>query len=158
MASGRVRGLVRGSAAWVFGYGLTLVLVVVGLVDRSGGAFRGAADAYIAAHGFFGSGRAPLFLVAVPILVLGVAGYRAGRTLRSGLSGRLRAFVQSLLRANQYRIWQAATAAVLLAAGYTLAAVFVALFVETGLADAVVGSLLAGLVIGIPSAIVGAFR
>lgn len=158
MAIGRIRGLVRGSVAWMVGYGLTLVLVVVGLVDRSGGAFRGAADAYIAAHGFSGSGGAPLFLVAVPILVVGAAGYRAGRVLQTGLSGRLRAFVQSLLRANQYRIWQAATAAVLLATGYTLAAGFVAWFVETALVDAIVGSLLTSVVIGVPSAIVGAFR
>lgn len=158
MRSGRIRGLVRGSVAWVIGYGLTLVFVLVGLVDRPGGVFRAAADAYIAAHGFPGASRAPVFLVAVPILVIGAAGYRAGRGLRTGITGRLRAFVQSLRGAGRHRIWQAVAAAVLLAGGYTLAAAIVALLVEAALVGAIAAALLISLVIGIPAATVGALR
>lgn len=157
MVFGRILELVRGSVAWAFGYGVTLLLVVLGIVDQSGDVVRAAAEAYLAAHVVppLEAIEVPLYLVAVPVLVVGLAGYHAGHTLRSGVGGRLRSYVQSMLRTERYRLWQAVLSGTFLAVGYTIAAAAVAVLFEVSLLVVIVGSLLFGLVIAIPSAVVG---
>lgn len=160
MLFGRVLELVRGIVAWALGYGVTFLLVVVGVVDHPGVTFRTVADAYLGAHVFppLDTLGDPLYLVAVPILVIALAGYHAGRALQTGVGGRLRTSVQSFLGTERYRPWQAVASGVFLAVGYTIAAVVVAYLVEAPLVDAIGGGLLAGLVVGIPAAVVGSLR
>jgi uncharacterized membrane protein YdjX (TVP38/TMEM64 family) len=92
----------------------------------------------------------------VPVLVLGLAGYRAGRALKTGIVGRLRTFFQSLRGSERKRALQAATTAAVLVGGYALIAAVVALLVGASVQSAVVGSLIYGLVVGVPAAVVGA--
>lgn len=156
MVFGHVMELVRGVLAWAFGYGVTVLLVLLGIVDESGVLVRAAADAYMSAHYLppFETIEVPLYLVAVPVIVVALAGYSAGRTLQSGVGGRLRTFVQSRLRTERYRLWQAVVSGAFLAAGYTIAGAVVAFLFEAVLVPVIVGSLLLGVVIGIPAAVV----
>lgn len=156
MVLGLARGLVRGGAAWAIGYVLALVLVGGGVVDRPGNTLRAAAGAYVDAHVLPGGSLEPTFLVVLPVAVVGVAGYRAGRATRTGVVGRLRAFVQSVRGTERNRLSTATTAAGLLAGGYALAAVVVALLAGASVANALVGGLVYGLVLGVPAAVVGA--
>lgn len=157
MVFGRVLELVRGGVAWAFGYGLTFLLVVFGIVDQSGVAVRAAAEAYVDAHRVppFDTMVAPLYLVAVPVLVIALAGYHAGHSLQTGIGGRLRSAVQSATRTERYRLWQAILSGAFLAVGYTITAAVVAYLLEAALVSVTVGSLLVSLVIGIPMAVVG---
>lgn len=157
MVFGRVLELLRGSVAWAFGYGVTFLLVVTGIVDQPGRTVRAAADAYMAAHRLppFDSIGVPLYLVAVPVVILGLAGYHAGHTLQTGVGGRLRSFVQSALRTERYRLWQALLSGVFLAVGYTITAAAVAYVLEAALLPLIVGSLVVSLVIAVPTAVLG---
>lgn len=157
MVLGRAAGLVRGSVAWAFGYGLILVLVVVGVVDGAGEALVTAARVYLGAHVLVPEVGDSLLLLAVPVVVVALAGYDAGRAFRPGVTGRLRAAVRSFL-GRRRTITHAVASGTLLATGYAVTAAVVAVFVEAGIVAAVVGSLLTGLVVGVPSAVVGAVR
>lgn len=158
MVFGHVVDLVRGGLAWVFGLGVTVLLVVLGVVDESSTVIGTAADAYASAHHFppLYPLEVPLYLVAVPVVAVALAGYSAGRTLQTGIGGRLRTFVQSRLRSERYRLWQAVVSGAFLAAGYTIVAAVVAFLFEATLVPVVVGSLFLGVVMGIPLAVVGA--
>ena len=155
MIVGAIRGVVRGGVAWLTGYVLTAVLAVVGVVE-TGSVVSGSARAYLAAHSIYPSGAG--VLIAVPVLALAVAGYRAGRALQTGVVGRLRSFVQSLRGAERQRALEAAISAAVLAGGYAAAAVAIALLVGYSAENAAVGSLVYGLVVGVPAAVVGALR
>lgn len=154
-----IRGFLRGWTAWVLGYVATLIFVVGGAVETSGGAFGGAASAFVDAHRFvLGDVVDPAFLIAVPIAAVGLTGYRAGRGLTSGLTGRLRSFVRSVTGSDGSRIPQAVRAAVYVAGAYALVASIAALLIGASVGETALTSLLFGLVVGVPAAIVGVVR
>lgn len=160
MVLGRVLDLFRGTLAWAFGYGLTLVLLVVDLVDGPGTAWRATADVYLGAHVLppVGASEDPIVLLAVPVLVVAIAGYDAGRAFRRGVTGRIREAVRSFAGKRRRNLTHAVVAGVLLAVGYAVTTAVVALVAEAALLEPVVGSILAGLVVGLPAALVGAIR
>lgn len=154
-----VRGFVRGCTAWTIGYVLTLALVVAGVVEPEGGAIDGAARAFFDAHRVvFGDLVDPAVLVAVPVVVVGVTGYRAGRGVTAGLTGRLRSFVQSVRGTERNRVPRAIRAAVYVAGPYALVGTIVAIPVGEPVPETAVTTLLVGLLAAVPTAVVGALR
>lgn len=154
-----LRGLLRGCTAWIAGYVVTLALVVLGVVETSGGTFGGAAGAFVDAHRFVvGDVVDPVGLIAVPVVVLGLVGYRAGRAVTSGLTGQLRAFVQSVRGTERNRIPKAIRAAVTFAGAYAVVAAVVAVPIDASIVETAVATLLVGLVVGVPTAVLGAVR
>lgn len=148
---GLLRGVVRGAVAWLVGWALTLAAALVGVVAGSG--VDGAAVAYVRAHAVPPQATVG---VAVPVVAVGLAGLRAGRSTRSGVTGRVRSFVQSIRGTERNRAKTAAVAGGLLAVGYAAVGVAIALVVGAAAADALVGGLAYGLVVGVPAAVVGA--
>ena len=148
---GLVRGVARGAVAWLVGLGVIVGLSIAGIVDGSGVGTAGRT--YVSAHAV--PPESVSVVVAVPVLAIGIAGVRAGQSLRSGVTGRLRAFVRSV-RGNQKQLKTAATNGVLLAAGYAAVGLVVSALVGGSTADAVVGGALFALVVGVPAAVVGA--
>lgn len=148
---GLLRGVVRGAVAWLVGWLLTLVAGLAGIVD---GGVGGAAAAYVGAHAI---PPRPAIVVAVPVVAVGIAGLRAGRSTRTGVTGRLRSLVQSVRGTERNRAKTAAVAGGLLAAGYALVGTVVAVVAGGSAATALVGGLVYGLVVGVPTAVAGAF-
>ena len=148
---GLLRGVVRGAVAWLVGWLLTLVAGLAGIVD---GGVGGAAAAYVGAHAV---PPRPAIAVAVPVVAVGIAGLRAGRSTRTGVTGRLRSLVQSVRGTERNRAKTAAVAGGLLAAGYALVGTVVAVVAGGSAATALVGGLVYGLVVGVPTAVAGAF-
>ncbi|WP_254837746.1 hypothetical protein [Natronomonas marina] len=149
---GLLRGVVRGAVAWLVGWALTFAAVVVGVVDRSG--VDGAAAAYVRAHAVPPEATAG---VAIPVVAVGVAGLRAGRSTRSGVTGRVRSLVQSVRGTERNRAKTAAVAGGLLAVGYAVVGVALSLVVGGAVGGALVGGIAYGLAVGVPTAVVGAF-
>lgn len=149
---GVVRGLLRGAVAWLVGLALTVGLSVLGVVEGSG--LRAAGRAYVSAHAV-PPGELSVVLL-VPVAAVGLAGFRAGRSLRSGLTGRIRSFVQSIRGGRRERLKAAATTGALLAVGYAVVGVVVALAVGGSTPDAAVGGLIVASVVGVPAAVAGA--
>ena len=148
---GLLRGVVRGAVAWLVGWLLTLVAGLAGVVD---GGVGGAAAAYVGAHAV---PPRPAVAVAIPVVAVGVAGFRAGRSTRTGVTGRLRSLVQSVRGTERNRAKTAAVAGGLLAAGYAPVGTVVAVVAGGSAATALVGGLVYGLVVGVPTAVAGAF-
>jgi hypothetical protein len=148
---GLLRGVVRGAVVWLVGWLLTLV---AGLADIVDGGVGGAAVAYVGAHAV---PPRPAVAVAIPVVAVGVAGLRAGRSTRTGVTGRLRSLVQSVRGTERNRAKTAAVAGGLLAAGYALVGTVVAVVAGGSAATALVGGLVYGLVVGVPTAVAGAF-
>lgn len=149
---GPVRGVVRGAVAWLLGWVVTLVAASIGLLE-SDGSIAGAARAYVDAHAVPPAATGGLLVVVVAV---GVAGLRAGRSTRSGVTGRIRSFVRSVRGSELKRARAAAVAGALLAVGYAVVGLAVAAAVDATPAAALVGGLLYGLVVGVPAAVVGA--
>ena len=148
---GLVRGVARGAVAWLVGLGSTVGLSMVGIVD--GSSVGTAGRTYVSAHAVPPESA---FVVAVPVLAIGIAGVRAGQSLRSGVTGRLRAFVRSVRGGTGEQLKAAATTGALLAAGYAAVGLVVAALVGGSTADAVVGGALFALVVGVPAVVAGA--
>ena len=148
---GLLRGVVRGAVAWLVGWLLTLVAGLAGVVD---GGVGGAAAAYVGAHAI---PPRPAVAVAIPVVAVGVAGLRAGRSTRTGVTGRLRSLVQSVRGTERNRAKTAAVAGGLLAAGYAVVGTVVAVVAGGSAATALVSGFVYGLVIGVPTAVAGAF-
>ena len=148
---GVLRGVVRGAVAWLVGWLLTLVAGLAGVVD---GGVGGAATAYVGAHAV---PPRPAVTVVIPVAAVGVAGLRAGRSTRTGVTGRLRSLVQSVRGTERNRAKTAAVAGGLLAAGYAVVGMAVAVVAGGSAATALVGGLVYGLVVGVPTAVAGAF-
>jgi len=148
---GLLRGVVRGAVAWLVGWLLTVVAGLAGVVN---GGIRGAAATYVGAHAV---PPRPAIAVAIPVVAVGIAGLRAGRSTRTGVTGRLRSLVQSVRGTERNRAKTAAVAGGLLAAGYALAGTVVAVVAGGSAATALVGGLVYGLVVGVPTAVAGAF-
>jgi hypothetical protein len=148
---GLLRGVVRGAVAWLVGWLLTVVAGLAGVVN---GGIRGAAATYVGAHAV---PPRPAIAVAIPVVAVGIAGLRAGRSTRTGVTGRLRSLVQSVRGTERNRAKTAAVAGGLLAAGYALVGTVVAVVAGGSAATALVGGLVYGLVVGVPTAVAGAF-
>ena len=149
---GLVRGVARGAVAWLIGLGSTVGLSMAGIVDGSGVGTAGRT--YVSAHAV--PPESASVVVAVPVLAIGIAGVRAGRSLKSGVTGRIRSFVRSVRGGTGEHLKAAATTGALLAAGYAAVGLVVAAPVGGSTADAVVGGALFALVVGVPAAVVGA--
>lgn len=149
-----LRGVIRGSVTWAIGYVLTALVVAVGIVGTTGGFFGGTARTYLAAHTLSVD---PAYLLLIPVAALALGGYRTGTSLRTGVAGRLRAAIQSVRGTERNRIRTAATAGGLLAVGYALVGAVVALSVGVSPGSAAVRSLVFGLVVAVPSAVLGAY-
>ena len=149
---GLVRGVVRGAVAWLIGLGMTVGLSMAGIVDGSGVGTAGRT--YVSAHAVPPE-SAPV-VVAVPVLAISIAGVRAGQSLKSGVTGRLRAFVRSVRGGTGEQLKAGATTGALLAAGYAAVGLVVAALVGGSTADAVVGGALFALAVGVPAAVAGA--
>ena len=91
------------------------------------------------------------------MVAVGIAGLRAGRSTRTGVTGRLRSLVQSVRGTERNRAKTAAVAGGLLAAGYAVVGTVVAVVAGGSAATALVGGLGYGLVVGVPTAVAGAF-
>ena len=148
---GLVRGVAHGTVAWLVGLGSTVGLSMAGIVDGSGVGTAGRT--YVSAHAV--PPESASVVVAVPVLAIGIAGVRAGQSLRSGVTGRVRAFVRSVW-GGQKQLKTAATNGALLAAGYAAVGLVVSALVGGSTADAVVGGALFALVVGVPAAVAGA--
>lgn len=148
---GLLRGVVRGAVAWLVGWLLTVVAGLAGVVN---GGIRGAAATYVGAHAV---PPRPAVAVAIPVVAVGIAGLRAGRSTRTGVTGRLRSLVQSVRGTERNRAKPAAVAGGLLAAGYAVVGTVVAVVAGGSAATALVGGLVYGLVVGVPTAVAGAF-
>ena len=146
-----IKGVVRGAVAWLVGWLLTVVAGLAGLVD---GGVGGAAATYVGAHAV---PPRPVITVAIPVVAVGVAGLRAGRSTRTGVTGRLRSLVQSVRGTERNRAKTATVAGGLLAAGYAVVGTVVAVVAGGSAATALVGGLVCGLVVGVPTAVAGAF-
>jgi len=149
---GLLRGVVRGAVAWFLGWVLTLVAAFAGVLDGAGVA--GSAVTYVRTHAVPPSASVG---VLIPVLAVGVAGLRAGRSTRTGVTGRVRSFVQSVRGTERNRAGSAAVAGGLLAVGYAAVGLVVALVLGGPTASALVGGLVYGLAVGVPTAVVGAF-
>ena len=148
---GLLRGLVRGAVAWLVGFVLTLMAGVAGLYGTGG--FSGTATAYLRAHAV-----PPALDVGLLVAVIAVAvgGARAGRMTRSGVAGRIRAAVESIRGTEHARLRAAAVAGAFVALGYAAAGLVVGLWVGRHAATALVGGLVYGLLVGVPTAVVAA--
>lgn len=149
---GLLRGIVRGVLAWAIGWGLAFVASVLGVVSAPG--LDGVGAAYVAAHAI---PPEPSVVVVLPVVALGVVGFRAGRSTRTGVTGRIRTLVQSVRGTERNRLRTAAVGGGLLAVGYAASGIAVAFVVGSPAVEAVVGGLVYGLAVGVPTAIVGAF-
>jgi hypothetical protein len=89
---GFLRGLVRGAVAWFVGFGLTFIAGALGLYGTGSGLTR-TVTASLRAHAVPPTVDAELLVVVVAVAV---GGARAGRRTRSGVTGRIRAAVESL--------------------------------------------------------------
>ncbi len=148
-----VRGVIRGIVAWIGGFLLTLGVVVAGIVDAPDGAAR----TFLEAHTILvGAGTDPIAMVAVPAVVLGGMGYRIGRGIESGLVGRLRSSVGSLLGSSSDHTRTAAKGGVYLAASYAIVATVAAAVVGAEVGEVAVSSLLVALLVAVPAALAGA--
>lgn len=149
---GLLRGVVRGGVAWLLGWLLTLAAGVAGLL-AGGGGLESAATTYVRAH------TVPPTLdpeLAAVVVAVAVGGVRAGRTTRSGVTGRIRAAVQSVRGTELNRARSAAVAGAFLAVGYAVVGVTVGLWLETQAATALVGGLVYGLAVGVPASVAAA--
>ena len=99
----------------------------------------------------------PAIAVTIPVVAVGVTGLRAGRSTRTGVTGRLRSLVQSVRGTERNRAKTATVAGGLLAAGYAVVGTVVAVVAGGSAATALVGGLVYGLVVGVPTAVAGAF-
>ena len=99
----------------------------------------------------------PAVAVVIPVVAVGVISLRAGRSTRTGVTGRLRSLVQSVRGTERNRAKPAAIAGGLLAAGYAVVGTVVAVVAGGSAATALVGGLVYGLVVGVPTAVAGAF-
>lgn len=145
------RGVRRGITAWAVGFLLTYVLLSVGALAGETGV-SSAATTYIDAHALVIEYR-----ILVPAFVIGVVAYQAGTSLRTGVAGRIRSFVQSIRGTERNRLHAAATAAGIMAGSYAILTLVVALVVGGALLSALLWSLVYALGIGIPAAAVGAY-
>jgi len=149
---GLVRGVVRGAVAWLVGLVATLLAGYAGVLTGASGV-SAAAAAYVGAHAVPPDVSVGLLIV---VLAIGVAGFRAGRSTRSGVTGRLRSLVQSVRGTKRNRLKTAAVAGGLLAVGYAVVGILVGLVIGGQTATALVGGIIYGLVVGLPTALVGA--
>jgi len=99
----------------------------------------------------------PAIAVTIPVVAVSVVGLRAGRSTRTGVTGRLRSLVRSARGPERNRARTAAVAGGLLAVGCAAVGLAVALAFGGPTANALVGGLVYGLVVGVPAAVVGAF-
>lgn len=149
-----LRGLARGSVAWVAGYLVTMLLLIADLAGAGSKPLRDAGPLYLEAHAL-GVSVDPRYVVAVPVVVLAIVGYQTGASLRKGLTGRLRSVARSVRGTDRGRLRRAATAAGWLAVGYAIVSTVAALLVG-GPVDAAVGAFVYALVVGTPAPAVGA--
>lgn len=145
-----LRGAFRGVVAWVAGVCLTYVLLSVGVVSGRDGA-NGAVLTYLDIHALAVDGR-----LLLPVLVLAVVGYRVGASLRTGITGRIRTFVQSIRGTERNRLLAAATAASIIAGSYAGVALLAALLVGGPVLPALIRSLVVALLVAVPAAVLGA--
>ena len=99
----------------------------------------------------------PAVAVTISVVAVSVVGLRAGRNTRTGVTGRIRSSVQSVRGTERNRAGTAAVAGGLLAVGYAAVGLVVALVLGSPTTSALVGSLVYGIAIGVPTAVVGAF-
>lgn len=101
-------------------------------------------------------GLPPELGVGLPLVGLAVivAGVRAGRSTRSGVTGRIQSFVQSVRGLERNRLETAGVAGALLAVGYVVPVVGLAVGGQS--ATALVGGFDYGLFVGVSAARVGA--
>jgi len=149
---GPVRGVVRGTVAWISGYLLTWGLLAVGIVDST----MGVARTFLEAHTVvLGAGTDPITMVAVPALAVGGMGYRIGSDIGAGALGRLRSTLGALFGSRSNHTRTAVTAGVYLAIGYAVVAAVAAASVGTAVDETAVSSLVVALVVGVPTALAG---
>jgi len=148
---GLLRGFLGGAIAWLVGFVLTLVAGVAGIYGTGG--FSGTATAYLRAHAV-----PPALDVGLLVVVVAVAvgGARAGRKARSGVTGRIRAAVESIRGTEHAHPRAAAVAGVFVAMGYAAAGLIVGLWVGRHAATTLFGGLVYGLLVGVPTAVVAA--
>lgn len=157
MPLSRIRAALRGTVAWVGGALVTLALGLAGVVD--GGSLGGAARAFLDANAVpVGGGAPPTWLVIVPVAALALAGYRLGQSTTGGILGRLRGALNAITPAGRSAERHAAVAGAGLAAGYALTAAAAAVLVGRGAGAALVSSLVLGLVVTVPAAVLGTRR
>jgi hypothetical protein len=149
---GLLGGVVRGAVAWLLGWVLTLAAAVAGILGGPG--IAGSAVTYVRTHAVPPSASVG---VLIPVLAVGITDLRAGRNTRTGVTGRIRSSVQSVRGTERNRAGTAAVAGGLLAVGYAAVGLVVALVLGGPTASALVGSLVYGIAIGVPTAVVGAF-
>jgi|GEM_PF-5696010 len=159
MVVNTLRGVIRGGGAWAVGYAAMLGLIVLGVIDDTGDLIPGADVAYLHAHQVpvFGAG-VDSWAVIVPVTVLTVAGYRGGRSVRAGLTGRLRAAIEAVRGSKRDRVYAAIGGALTFAGGYTLMALVGAVVVGASIGTAMVGGLGYALVVVGVAAVGGALR
>ncbi|AGB14950.1 hypothetical protein Halru_0306 [Halovivax ruber XH-70] len=146
------RGVIRGGFAVLGGYLCTLALVVGGLVEAPAGAAHALLDAHTIV---LGSGTAPVTLVGVPLVVLGLAGYRIGNGVGTGVVGRLRASVTSLFGSNTNQTRGALVGVGYLALGYALSVALASAVVDVSIGETAVGAFVVAALAGAVGALVG---
>jgi hypothetical protein len=119
----------------------------------TGSGLTGTATAYLRAHAVSPTVDAGLLVVVVAVAV---GGARAGLRTRSGVTGRIRAAVESFRGSDPARTRAAAVAGAFTAAGYADVGVVAGLWLSTLAATALVGGLLYGRAIGVPAAVAAA--
>jgi len=87
-------------------------------------------------------------------VAVAVGGGRAGRRTRSGVTGRIRAAVESLRGSDDAPTRVAAVAGAFTAAGYAAVGVVAGLTFGPQTITALVGGLVYGLLVGVPTAVV----
>jgi len=148
----RTRGILRGGFAVLAGYLCTLALVVPRLVDAP----AGAAPAFFAPPNIVPGGRtAPTMLVGVPLVVLGLAGYRIGDGVGAGIVGRLRASVASVFGSNTGQTRTALVGVGYLAFGYALSVALASVFVDVSVWETAIAAFVLAALAGAIGALLG---
>lgn len=147
----RVRGFVRGAVAWLAGTAATFAVLLARDAD---GTISEAVRTYVEAHAL-GTRAEPLSLLVIPVFVLGATGFRAGASLRAGVTGRIRDVVQFVRGTERKRYRTAVTGAGFLAVGYAALAGLSGAIVGISAVDAAVRGFVYGVVVCVPAALLG---
>lgn len=149
---GPARGLIRGGIAWIGGYLLTLAVVVGGLVEAPDGTARTFLEAHTVV---LGGGADPRALVGIPLVVLGLIGYRIGDGIGTGVVGRLRASLASVFGSGSNRRRAALVGVGYLAVGYALIVALASAVADVSIAETAVAGLVVAVLAGAAGALMG---
>lgn len=149
-----VTGTVRGVTAWAVGYLVVALLLALDIVNGTG-ILKTAAEIYINAHTVPGITGPFEWIVLVPIVIIGIVGFRLGSSVGRGLIGRTKALIAGRGDSRPYRFKKAGKQLTIFGIGYLLATLIVGTLAGVEAQSGLVNAAILVLVVGAPVVVVG---